>query len=54
MSRYRQMQVFAAVAQTGSLAAAARQLEQSPATVMRSIAALEARLNNCLLIRGPG
>ncbi|WP_422910003.1 LysR family transcriptional regulator [Pseudomonas sp. MAC6] len=53
MSRYRQMQVFAAVAQTGSLAAAARQLEQSPAAVMRSIAALEARLNNCLLIRGP-
>ena len=41
MSRYRQMQVFAAVVQAGSLAAASRQLEQSPATVMRSIAALE-------------
>lgn len=53
MSRYRQMQVFAAVVQAGSLAAAARQLEQSPATVMRSIAALEARLNNRLLLRGP-
>ncbi|HUE90527.1 LysR family transcriptional regulator [Pseudomonas sp.] len=53
MSRYRQMQVFAAVVQAGSLAAAARLLDQSPATIMRSIAALEARLNNSLLIRGP-
>lgn len=53
MSRYQQMQVFAAVVQAGSLAAAARQLALSPATIMRSIAALEARLNNCLLIRGP-
>ncbi|WP_339526613.1 LysR family transcriptional regulator [Pseudomonas sp. EA_35y_Pfl2_R111] len=53
MSRYRQMQVFAAVVQAGSLAAAARQLGQSPATIMRSIAALEARLNNRLLLRGP-
>src|SRR3989338_4037553 len=53
MSRYRQMQVFAAVVQAGSLAAAARQLEQSPATVMRSIAARETRLNNRLLLRGP-
>ena len=53
MSRYRQMQVFAAVVQAGSLAAASRQLEQSPATVMRSIAALETRLNNKLLLRGP-
>lgn len=53
MSRYQQMQVFAAVVQAGSLAAAARQLALSPATIMRSIAALEARLNNRLLIRGP-
>ncbi|AHL75524.1 LysR family transcriptional regulator [Stutzerimonas stutzeri] len=53
MSRYRQMQVFEAVAQLGSLAAAARQLNLSPATVMRSIASLEARLNNTLLLRGP-
>ncbi len=53
MSRYRQMQVFDAVVQAGSLAAAARQLDQSPATIMRSIAALETRLNNTLLIRGP-
>src|SRR3990167_3171157 len=47
------MQVFAAVVQAGSLAAAARQLGQSPATIMRSIAAMEARLNNRLLLRGP-
>jgi DNA-binding transcriptional LysR family regulator len=47
------MQVFEAVVQAGSLAAAGRQLELSPATIMRSIAALEARLNNSLLIRGP-
>jgi len=53
MSRYQQMQVFVAVVQAGSLAAAARQLALSPATIMRSIAALEARLNNRLLIRGP-
>ena len=30
MSRYRQMQVFEAVVQAGSLAAAARQLDLSP------------------------
>ncbi|MCQ4233489.1 LysR family transcriptional regulator [Pseudomonas stutzeri] len=53
MSRYRQVQTFAAVAQAGSLAAAARQLGQSPATVMRTIAALEARLQTSLLMRGP-
>lgn len=53
MSRYRQMQVFEAVAQAGSLAAAARHLNLSPATIMRTIASLEARLNNTLLLRGP-
>ncbi len=53
MSRYRQMQVFDAVAQAGSLAAAARQLDLSTLTVMRSINALEARLNITLLLRGP-
>ncbi|WP_375741311.1 LysR family transcriptional regulator [Pseudomonas boanensis] len=53
MSRYRQMQVFDAVVQAGSLAAAARQLELSAATIMRTIGALEARLNATLLIRGP-
>ncbi|MFI8480799.1 LysR family transcriptional regulator [Pseudomonas sp. NPDC078700] len=53
MSRYREMQAFAAVAQTGSLAGAARRLEISPATMMRTIAALEKRLSNTLLTRGP-
>ncbi|MEH6671021.1 LysR substrate-binding domain-containing protein [Halopseudomonas sp.] len=53
MSRYREMQVFAAVAQAGSLAAAARLLALSPATIMRTVATLEARLNNTLLLRGP-
>lgn len=53
MSRYRQMQVFDAVVQAGSLAAAARQLELSAATIIRTIDALEARLNTTLLIRGP-
>ncbi|NQD95918.1 LysR family transcriptional regulator, partial [Pseudomonas sp. CrR25] len=53
MSRYREMQVFEAVVQAGSLAAAARQLSLSVATIMRAISALEARLNNTLLLRGP-
>ncbi|MGE8498886.1 MAG: LysR family transcriptional regulator [Pseudomonas sp.] len=53
MSRYQEMQVFAAVAQAGSLAAAARLLDLSSATVMRSVAALEARLNTVLLVRSP-
>lgn len=53
MGRYREMQTFVAVAQAGSLAAAARHLEVSPATVMRTIASLEARLHNTLLNRTP-
>lgn len=53
MSRHREMQVFQAVAQTGSLAGAARQLQLSQATVMRTVAALEARLGSVLLLRGP-
>ncbi|MGY4495392.1 LysR substrate-binding domain-containing protein [Pseudomonas sp. TE3610] len=53
MGRYREMHTFVTVAQTGSLAAAARHLALSPATVMRTIAALEARLHSTLLIRGP-
>lgn len=52
MSRYQQVQVFAAVAHTRSLAAAARQLNLSHATVTRVMAALEARLNITLLLRG--
>lgn len=53
MSRFHEMQVFEAVAQAGSLAAAARQLELAPATVVRAIAALEARLGSVLLLRSP-
>lgn len=53
MDRYRQLQIFVAVARAGSLAGAARLLGQSPATVMRSVAALEARLQRTLLLRGP-
>lgn len=51
MDRYRQMKVFDAVAQAGSLAAAARCLNVSPALIGRSVAALEARLNAVLLLR---
>lgn len=51
MDRYRQMQMFDAVAQAGSLAAAARCLQVSPVTVSRSVGALEARLNTVLLLR---
>ncbi len=53
MSRFSEMQTFDAVARAGSLAAAARHLELSCATVIRTIAALEARLHSTLLIRGP-
>jgi DNA-binding transcriptional LysR family regulator len=53
VSRYREMQVFDAVVRCGSLAAGARQLELSTATVMRVVAALEARLHCELLLRGP-
>jgi DNA-binding transcriptional LysR family regulator len=53
MSRFSEMQAFDAVARAGSLAAAARHLKLSSATVMRTIAALEARLHSTLLVRGP-
>ncbi|MGG2396675.1 LysR family transcriptional regulator [Pseudomonas sp. SH1-B] len=53
MSQHREMQVFLAVARAGSLAAAARALQLSQATVMRSVAALERRLDTTLLLRGP-
>jgi DNA-binding transcriptional LysR family regulator len=53
MGRYRQLEVFAAVVQAGSLTAAARKLELSPATIMRTVAALETRLGTALLSRGP-
>ena len=51
MDRHQQMQVFLAVCQTLSLAAAARQLELSAPTVTRAIDALESRLNVVLLQR---
>jgi DNA-binding transcriptional LysR family regulator len=51
MDRYRQMQVFDAVAQAGSLAGAARCLKVSAVTVSRTVVALEARLNAVLLVR---
>lgn len=53
MGRYREMHTFVTVARTGSLAAAARHLSLSPATVIRTIGALEARLHSTLLVRGP-
>lgn len=53
MSKHREMQVFLAVAQAGSLAAAARALELSQATVMRTVVALEARIGSALLVRSP-
>ncbi|WP_137971278.1 LysR family transcriptional regulator [Pseudomonas sp. F(2018)] len=52
MNRFREMQVFLAVAEAGSLAAAARAVGLSTATVMRTLATLEARLNATLLLRG--
>jgi len=53
VSRYREMQAFDAVARCGSLAAGARQLALSTATVMRLVTALESRLQCELLLRGP-
>ncbi len=53
MNHHREMQVFLAVAQAGSLAAAARGLQLSQATVMRTVTALENRLDASLLLRGP-
>ncbi|WP_178123585.1 LysR family transcriptional regulator [Pseudomonas sp. JS3066] len=53
MGRYREMEVFDAVARAGSLAAGARLLGLSTATVMRMVTALETRLQTTLLLRGP-
>lgn len=53
MNPYREMQLFLAVAEAGSLAAGARALQLSQATVMRAIAVLETRLDSQLLLRGP-
>ncbi len=51
MDHYSEMRIFVAVADTNSLAAAARQLEQSAPTVTRAIAGLEQRLGVALLDR---
>lgn len=51
MERHRQMTIFAAVAQSASLAAASRRLNVSEATVSRALAALEQRLGRPLLER---
>jgi len=51
MDRQKQMQVFLAISQTRSLAAAARQQELSAPTVTRAMDALEERLNLPLLQR---
>jgi DNA-binding transcriptional LysR family regulator len=53
VSHYRQMAIFEAVVQAQSFAAAARQLQVAPVTIMRTIDALETRLQTRLLIRGP-
>jgi DNA-binding transcriptional LysR family regulator len=51
MDRLHSMEVFAAVADAGSLAGAARRLRLSPAAVTRAVAALEDRLGARLLNR---
>lgn len=51
MDRFRELQVFVKVAETGGFAAAARLLAMSPPAVTRAVSALEARLNARLLVR---
>ncbi|MDX2263505.1 MAG: LysR substrate-binding domain-containing protein [Hyphomicrobiales bacterium] len=51
MDRLETMAVFAAVAEAGSFAAAARKLRVSPAAVTRAVMALEERLGARLLVR---
>jgi DNA-binding transcriptional LysR family regulator len=51
MDRLQSMRVFAKVVELGSLAAAARELDMSPAVVTRLVADLEAHLNVRLLNR---
>ncbi len=51
MDRLRAMEVFAAVAEAGSLAGAARKLRLSPPAITRAVAALERRLGVRLLER---
>ncbi len=51
MDRFEAMTVFVAIAEAGSLSAAARRLEQPLATVSRKLAVLEARLKTQLIAR---
>lgn len=51
MDRFGAMQVFVAVAETGSFAGAARRLGQSPPAVTRAVAAIEQRIGIPLLLR---
>ena len=51
MDRLREMEVFVAVADAGSLAAAGRRLRLSPPAVTRAVAALEERIGARLLNR---
>ena len=51
MSRHQEMTAFLAVAESGSLAAAARRLDVSTAVLTRTISALEERLDVSLLER---
>ena len=51
MDRFHEMQVFLAVAEEESFAAAARRLKTSPPSVTRAIAAMEQRIGTQLLAR---
>ncbi|MDP3815594.1 LysR family transcriptional regulator [Pseudomonas sp.] len=51
MDRFQEMQVFLAVAEAQSFAAAARRLNLSPPSVTRAVAALEERIGTLLLAR---
>ncbi len=51
MDRFQEMQVFLAVAEEQSFAAAARRLNMSPPSVTRAVAALEERIGTLLLAR---
>ncbi len=51
MDRFREMQVFVAVAEAGSFAAAARRLRSSPPAVTRAVSSLEERLSTRLMNR---
>lgn len=51
MDRFQEMQVFLAVADEQSFAAAARRLNMSPPSVTRAVAALEERIGTMLLAR---